>query len=398
MRIRRILALGILLCMLVGCAGPVQETTRPGTTAALASTATASTGATVSQGTTAVTQPSSTQRPSAAQTLLEQMTLEDKVAQLFIVAMRSNLVMKYFLKDYPVGGVIFFGKDIKTPDQLRSSVQLLRENSRIPLLLSVDEEGGRVVRIGSNSAFAVPKVGTALSVGSTGDPENARNMGSTIGSYLKEFDFNLNFAPVADIYTNPANTVIGDRAFGSDPQVVAKMVSAAVEGMQAQGIMTCIKHFPGHGDTRGDTHDGFVAVDKTWEQLLACEIIPFAAALPKTDIVMVAHISTPNVTSDGLPSSLSCEMITGKLRGELGYEGLVITDSMGMGAITEAYSSAEAAVLALQAGVDILLMPEDFRAAYQGVLDAVADGRLTTARIDESVLRILMLKEKYGMV
>ena len=176
------------------------------------------------------------------------------------------------------------------------------------------------------------------------------------------------------------------------------MVPAALDGLHAAGIMGCVKHFPGHGDTSADTHDGYVSVQKDWEQMKQCELVPFIAALDKTDMVMAAHITAPNVTSDGLPASLSRQMIQQRLRQELGYEGVVITDALEMGAVAAGYSSAEAAVLAIQAGVDILLMPANPLEAFDGVRAAVASGEISQARLDESVLRILSLKEQYGLL
>ena len=163
--------------------------------------------------------------------------------------------------------------------------------------------------------------------------------------------------------------------------------------------MSCAKHFPGHGDTAGDTHDGYVSVTKTWDELKSCELIPFIAAMKAgTDMIMAAHITAVNVTDDGLPASLSKELITDRLRGELGYQGVVITDSLAMGAIENKYSSADAAVKAIAAGVDIVLIPMDYRAAFEGVRKAVEDGTISKERLDESVLRILNLKEQYGIL
>ncbi len=399
---QKIIALLLAVCLLAGCAAPLVPSQSHSIPGSLASSATSwatqptSTAPTASEPT--LPQQTVPAQKTKAQLLLEEMSLEEKVAQLFLVAMAEDVYMQWLLQRYSVGGVIFFANNIKDPAQLRASMEALRENAKYPLLLAIDEEGGRVARLGNDKDFDVPKVGSAQSVGRTGDPENAWKMGSTIGAYLKEYDFDLNFAPVADVNTNPKNTVIGDRAFGSDPQLVAKMVSAAVEGLQSQGVMACIKHFPGHGDTQMDSHYGAVSVQKTWQELMDCELISFMAALDKTDMVMVAHINTPNITKDGLPCSVSREMITERLRKELGYEGLVITDSLAMGAITQRFSPEEAAVLAIQAGVDILLIPEDFIRAYEGILEAVADGRISQQRIEESVLRILTLKEKYGML
>ncbi|MBR6236230.1 MAG: glycoside hydrolase family 3 protein, partial [Firmicutes bacterium] len=203
----------------------------------------------------------------------------------------------------------------------------------------------------------------------------------------------LDFAPVSDINTNPRNVIIGDRAFGSDPQLVADMVCAFIDGLHESKVLSSVKHFPGHGDTTADTHYGRVAVKKTWEQLKEAELIPFEASFGTTDFVMIAHINLPNATSDGRPASLSKELITDKLRGELGYSGLVTTDSLAMEAITDQYSQEESAVLAVEAGVDVLLMPLDYVKSFDAVVAAVESGRIPESRIDESVLRILRAKE-----
>jgi len=365
--------------------------------------------------------PSSSSGPgSAAEALLEKMTDEEKVGQLFLVrpdALDPDLTpaeindasgsgvtalsgrMKETLAAIPVGGVAVFGKNIVSPSQLTGFLGDLQSASAVPLLTGVDEEGGKVSRIANSAGFDVKKYDSMESVGATGDSGNAREAGAVIGAYLKKYGFCLDFAPVADVNTNPDNIVIGSRSFGSDPALAAKMVAAEIEGFHESGVMTSAKHFPGHGDTAGDTHDGFVSVSKTWDELCACELIPFEAAIGAgTDSIMVSHISAPNVTRDGLPSSLSKEMITDRLRGDLGYGGVVITDSLSMGAVTSAYGAAECAVLAVQAGADLLLMPEDLAQAYAGVLAAVKNGAVSRARLDESVLRILRLKEAYGLL
>ena len=328
---------------------------------------------------------------------LSQMTLEEKIDQLLLVrpeGLDPDAEMH-------VGGVVFFSKNIESPEQLKSAISALqaqaREAGAVPLFIAVDEEGGRVARIANHPAFDVPRYESMASIGASGDPSAAQDAARTIGSYLNALGFNLDFAPVADLNTNPDNPVIGDRSFGADPVLASEMVTAAVNGFHENGIMTCIKHFPGHGDTSGDTHDGYVSILKTWEELKTCELVPFLAALDTTDLVMTAHISTPNITDDGLPVSLSYEMITGRLRGELGYDGVVITDGLEMGAITEAFSSEEAAVAAILAGNDLILLPEDPLAARAGLMAAVSSGVLSEVRIDESVFRILRLKAKYGL-
>ena len=176
------------------------------------------------------------------------------------------------------------------------------------------------------------------------------------------------------------------------------MVSAQLDGMHDSGIMGTLKHFPGHGDTKDDTHSGYVSIEKTWDELKECELIPFTAALPKADMVMVSHITAVNVTSDDLPTSMSEIMITEKLRNELGYDGVVITDAMAMGAVADNYTSAQAAATSVKAGVDIVLMPQDLDEAFDGVMSAVNSGEISVARLDESVLRILKLKAKYMLI
>ena len=362
---------------------------------------------------------------SKVETLLSSMSLEEKVGQLFIIrpeSLSTELTpqqahdtteygvtewtedMALQLEKYPAGGVAIFGKNISSPEQLKNFVAAMQQASSLPLFMGVDEEGGSVSRLANSPAFrteegyVLPQFKSMAEIGASGDTGAARTVGFSIGCYLAEYGFNLDFAPVADTNTNPDNVVIGDRAFGSDPELVSQMVAAELDGLHSAEVLGCIKHFPGHGDTVGDTHDGYVSIQKTWEELLSAELIPFIDNLDNTDMVMVAHISLPNVTDDGLPASLSGELISGKLRGELGYEGVVITDSLAMGAIAREYSSADCAVMALDAGADILLMPEDYAAAFEGVVQAMEEGRLSPQRIDESVRRVLELKDRLGLL
>ncbi len=275
----------------------------------------------------------------------------------------------------------------------------LSRHAEVPLVFSVDEEGGTVARIGNNGSFGVETFPDMADIGATGDPAQAQAVGQSIGTYLRELGFQLDFAPVADVNTNPNNPVIGDRAFHSDPEQAAMMVSAAVDGFHQGGVACTLKHFPGHGDTAQDSHYGYASSDKTWEEMRTCELYPFQAGIAAgADAVMVSHITTPNATSDGLPASLSYEMITEKLRGELRFQRLVVTDSLAMEAITDSYSAAEASLMAFQAGADVLLMPADLGEAYDALLAAVQDGTISQERLDESVLRILQLKENYGLI
>ncbi len=367
--------------------------------------------------------PSPTPAPSPTPTLAERtltgLSLEEKVGQLFVLRPEDLWTAQYEgpitdwsgysqteltdamcrgLEAYPVGGIALFGPNLSSSQQLTALIDGLQAASKTPLFISVDEEGGTVARLAGSGLFDVPWVGSMENVGAAGDPEKAREAGRTIGTYLARYGFNLDFAPVADVNTNPNNVVIGSRAFGSDPALVAKMVPAFLQGLHEAGVMGCVKHFPGHGDTSGDTHEGYVSVSRTWDELLQCELIPFKAALDETDLVMAAHITVPSVTDDGLPASLSQEMLTGKLRGELGYEGVVITDSLGMGAVADNYAAGEAAKLAFKAGADILLLPENPVEAFNAVLEAVRTGEIPQERLDESVLRILTLKGAYGLL
>ena len=345
------------------------------------------------------------------------MTLRQKVGQLFLIRpdqldttlsidqihndkinakgiQSVNTVMLETMKEYPAGGFVIFRKNIASPKQLKALTTSLKNMCHVLPFMAIDEEGGQIARIANHKAFHVRKFKSAKAIASSG---NVRQTAQYIASYLKDYGFNMDFAPVADINTNPENIVIGDRAFGSDPEEVSRLVSEYLDGLHSQGIAGSIKHFPGHGDTVGDTHKGFVAVTKSWPELLNAEIIPFRDNLHKADTVMIAHITMRNVTSDNLPATLSRQLITGKLREELGYTGVVIADAMMMGAIKDNYSSSEAAVMALEAGCDILLMPYDYREAFDGVIEAVEAGRITEARIDQSINRIMNLKERLSM-
>lgn len=341
---------------------------------------------------------------------LDKMSLHEKIGQLFIVRPESlnlnhqNLgtrelqdEMREILRDYPPGGVVFFSENISSPEQITSFTKSLQEESKIPLLMAIDEEGGRVSRIARSPNFDVPKFESIENIGEMNDVSQAYNVGYVIGSYLKDYGFNLNFAPVADMNTNPENVVIGDRSFGSDPELVSKMILANINGLHDANVMSATKHFPGHGNTKGDTHLGYVSIEENWDELKERELIPFISSFDETDMVMISHIATPNITSDHLPASLSKEMIEGKLKKELGYNGIIISDAMEMEAITKEYSSKDAAVKGLLAGLDIILMPRDYMAAYQGILDAVENGEITEARINESVLKILKVKKQYQL-
>ena len=323
--------------------------------------------------------------------LVSQMTLEDKIAQMFVITPNALTgyasgvtaagdTTKEAYQSRPVGGIVYMADNLTDPEQtttmLSNMQEIARERTGLPVFLCVDEEGGSVARIAGNDAFGVTDVGNMSDIGASGDVQNAYNAGSTIGSYLAALGFNVDFAPVADVLTNPDNQVIGQRSFGSDAQTVAGMVTSELQGLSAAGVYGMVKHFPGHGGTSGDSHDGAVSTDKTLEELMAEELVPFQSAIDGgVNFVMVGHISAPNVTGDNAPATLSKVLITDVLRGQMGYNGIVITDAMNMEAITGFYNSDKAAVLAVTAGADMILMPADYNTAYTGILNAVNDHR-----------------------
>ena len=341
------------------------------------------------------------------QQIVDSMSLEEKVAQLFLVqpeaivdigtATAAGDATKQAINKTPVGGFVYFSDNLQSEQQVQDMLRNVQKYSEdrigLPAFLSVDEEGGTVARVASTGRFDVTDVGDMAKIGASGDVQQARQAGETIGSYLSELGFNLDFAPDADVLTNPDNTVVKKRSFGNDPRVVSDMSLAVAQGLAQHQVYSVYKHFPGHGATAGDTHQGYAYTDKTLDELKQSELIPFENAIQNNaEFIMAAHISAPRVTGDDTPASLSKTMITDILRGQMGYDGIVVTDAMNMGAVTEQYTSAQAAVKALQAGADLVLMPEDFLEAYQGVLDAVKDGTLTEQRINESVTRIVKVK------
>lgn len=345
--------------------------------------------------------------------ILENMTLEEKIGQLFMVNLelldnrqgdyynhqKLTKEMKKALKKYHVGGVIFFARNISTTKQTKTLIEKLQANSKVPLFISVDEEGGEVARIANNDNMRTTKFPTMEEVGEMADKEYAYNMGETIGKEIKELGFNLNFAPVADVRTNELNTEIGNRSFGSDERLVSEMVVEVVKGLQSQGVSATLKHFPGHGDASKDSHEGAVDVENDINRLRKVELVPFKAGIKAgADLIMVSHISVSRITGTTEPASLSSLVMKDMLRTEMGFDGVIITDAMNMKAITDYCDVKEVAVNCILAGADICLMPQDLPVAYEAVLEAVENGILTEKRINDSVTRILELKIKRGLI
>ncbi len=337
-----------------------------------------------------------------AEELLAGMSLREKLCQLMIVrpevltgespVTAAGETTRLALEQYPVGGLIYSVDNLVTQEQTREMIENTQSYSKIPLIISADEEGGNVGRL-------MYKLGTTFihSMYSYKDmgEDTAYQNALTIGTDMVSCLFNTDFAPVADVWTNPANTVIGDRAYSDEFGQASELVAAAVRGFTESGVICCVKHFPGHGDTSTDTHEGAAVVDKSLEELRGGEFLPFEAGIEAgVDMVMVGHITVTAV--DDEPATISHEVITGLLREELGWDGVVVTDSLDMGALA-GYEIGEVCVKYLEAGGDIMLGIPDLAAALTALETAVTEGRLTEQRIDESALRVLMLKLSHGV-
>ena len=350
--------------------------------------------------------------------MLRRLTLEEKVGQLMTgyaygatadtadprnVALYGVETPAEVVEEFHLGGVIYFAwtDSVNNPDQitaLSNGLQrsALRSGGRVPLLVSTDQEQGVVTRFGPP---ATPLPG-AMALGAGRSAEDAREAGAITGEELAAVGINTNYSPVADVNVNPLNPVIGVRSFSSDPGLVSEMVAAQVVGMQGDaGIVSTAKHFPGHGDTAVDSHVAFPVIDHTREEWEEIDAPPFQAAVDAgIDSIMTAHLAMPALDPSGDPATVSEPIITGILREEMGFDGVVITDSMEMAGLRERYGDAEAAVRVIEAGVDVLLMPAQPIVARDAILEAVDSGRLTEERIDESVTRVLRLKRERGVV
>ena len=348
--------------------------------------------------------PSPTPTPSAAERLLADMTTREKVYQLFTVfaydlpgvseLTTAGEQTRAALEQYPVGGLLYDADNMKTREQVRAMLDAARSYSKIPLLFACDEEGGRVSRL--MRTVGTPAVGPMLNYHAEG-PEKARENAEIIAGGLVSCGFNWDMAPVADVWTNERNTVIGNRAYSTDFQEAAELIGAAVEGFHAGGVACTLKHFPGHGGTAEDSHYGSAYVHRTLDELRAGEFLPFAAGIRAgADAVMIGHLIVEDVDSE--PAPFSYRIVTELLREELGFQGVIVTDSLQMEAMTKHYGSGEAAVRAVLAGVDMLLCPANLETAAGALLEALETGRVSEARIDESAARILRMKEAFSLI
>lgn len=330
---------------------------------------------------------------------IAQMPLEDKVAGLFVVrpeaitgvgaAVQAGDGTRQALEANPVGGLIYFDQNIQSEAQLKEMLENTAQYAKYPLFLAVDEEGGTVSRIGVSIG---PKTDSAGAIGKTGNPENAYQAGAAMGTALYGLGFNVDFAPVADL-ANVEGSIMEGRAYGSDVSVVSSFVNSMVRGLQEQKVSACLKHFPGMGSATEDTHDGKVSTDRTAEQFWAEELAVFQAGINEgADMVMVSHMAAPALTGDNEPSIFSRTLVTGILREQMGFRGVIVTDALDMGAISQYYAADEASIMAVLAGCDMLLMPEDYEKAYTGVLEAVRSGNIDEERINDSLRRIYRIK------
>ena len=335
---------------------------------------------------------------------LADMSLRDKVCQMMFVRPESITgidvvtaagdTTKSALEQYPVGGIVYFAQNMESKDQVKEMIDNSQSYSKVGLFISTDEEGGMVNRLMNtvgttyiDSMYKYKDEGT----------QKAHDNAYTIASDMAALGFNMDFAPVADVWSNPDNTVIGERAYSDDYSQAAELVGSAVKGFEDGGVMCTLKHFPGHGDTAEDSHYSSAYVRRTKDEIMADEMQPFTAGIDAgAEFVMVGHLIVPDI--DELPATLSYKITTEMLRNEMHFEGIAITDSLAMSSIADNYGVGESAVMSIKAGIDMLLDPTDIDTAIDAVVQAVESGDITEDRINESVRRILTLKEKHGLL
>lgn len=321
--------------------------------------------------------------------LMATMSLEEKIGQMFYVDLLTYETLKI-----PAGGIILFKHDMTTWEGTKEMIAQYQAGLVIPLFVGIDEEGGIVTRITGNESIGGTVVDNAWNLAHSGKDKAVFGANSTIARELFDLGFNMNFAPVADINSNPANPIIGKRAFSDTPEATAAYVLEALEGYDNSGVIPVIKHFPGHGNTQGDSHTDTVYVDGNLEHLLENELVPFRRAIEQgVEVVMMGHISLPGIVATEYPSSLSSEVIGEILIEQLGYKGLIISDSLAMGSIVNHYTTEEVINLGLEAGLDMFLMLKEPEEAYAYLVELATSSEVVRERIDASVRKILQLKQ-----
>lgn len=333
---------------------------------------------------------------------VDSMNIDEKIGQLIIAGFEGQEIsdeVKSLISKYKIGGFILFARNIKDSQQTRHLLNDLKyenSNNDYPLFLSIDEEGGRVSRLPSD----YKKLPTALEVGNKDSEKISRELGELLGHRVKSLGFNLDFAPVLDIYSNPKNTVIGNRAFGKTVKQASDNAINVMQGIRDSGVIPTVKHFPGHGDTIMDSHLNLPKVKKTLEELKSFEIKPFESAISNdVPIIMIAHILYPDIDEE-YPSSMSFQIIENILRRDLSYNGVVISDDMTMGAISNNYTIEEATIKFLKAGGDIALIchgESNTINVINRVKEEVESGEISIEELDCKVYRVLKLKSKYGL-
>ncbi|WP_435171645.1 beta-N-acetylhexosaminidase [Paenibacillus glycanilyticus] len=331
---------------------------------------------------------------------LKSMSLEQKIGQLFMCGFdgtEPNESILQLLRDYHIGGVNFFRRNLLSPEQASELTASLQRESAIPLLISLDQEGGMV----SGIEQGITLMPGNMALGAAGDEAAVYNAALFSGTELRAMGLNMNFAPCIDVNNNPLNPVIGVRSYGENPELVGRMGSAAVKGYQTAGITATVKHFPGHGDTSTDSHHELPLVAHDRKRLHEVELVPFKRAIASgVDAIMTAHVIFPAYESRPIPATLSHPILTGLLRGELGFEGVITTDCLEMNAVSQGVGVGEGAVMAIEAGADLVLISHQIHLQVEGlkaVIKAVREGRISESRINESVVRLLNLKEKRGL-
>lgn len=337
-----------------------------------------------------------------ASKIVNSMTIDEKIGQLFIIHYNKPEIteeFKHILETVKPGGFTLFNENIKTYEQTTKLIKDINSTAKIPMFISIDQEGGRVQRLKSMPGMNIINIPSMSKIGESNDENQAYNTGIKIANDLKKFSINMNFAPVIDIYLNPKNTVIGDRSFGNNAETVSKMGLSLANALKNNNIIPVYKHFPGHGNTEKDSHVEIPIITKTKEELYQDELIPFKNAISNNaDIIMVGHLSLPKITNDYTPASLSKQVVTDLLKNELGYKNLIITDALNMKAITNNYSEKQIYELAINAGVDILLMPNDPILAFNSIKKSLEEGTINETTITKSVEKIIALKLKYNII
>lgn len=328
--------------------------------------------------------------------MMSNMTTDEKIAQMMIVYYRNSYMdntLKKTLEEVKPGGFILFNENITTYENTLKLIKEIKKSNEIPMFIAIDEEGGNVQRLLALTDKEVTDIPYMQEVGNKDDVNLTYDIGKLIAEELRVFGINMDFAPVIDVYSNTDNKVIGKRSFGSTEELVSRHGISLAKGLTDNNVIAVYKHFPGHGNTEVDSHIDLPIVNKTKDELMKSDLVPFIDAIENdANVIMIGHLAVPNITKDNVPASLSKTLITDFLKGELKYDGLVVTDALDMKALTNYYSDDEICGKAVEAGVDILLMPSSSRKCLKSVKDALKDGKITEERIDESVRKILRLK------